>query len=105
PREPPQELQIGAPVLRLAGGSRLFVRAADRPVVAVPAGAAVGHGGQKALGERATDDLDDLARNPTPLGVERHDALLVAAVGGAVVEPSSLARIQQDTIDGEWIHQ
>src|SRR5207249_9537684 len=77
----------------------------DRPVVAVPARALRRHGGQEAIGERASDDVDDLAGNPTPLGVERHDALLVATVGRAVVEPSRLDRLVQQTLAGERIQQ
>src|SRR3989442_14930278 len=65
-RKPPQALQIGAPVLRLAGGSRLFVRAADRPVVAVPAGAAVGHGGAGTPGGRRARDPPAPPPHPPP---------------------------------------
>src|SRR5207244_443146 len=104
-REPPQTVQIGAPVLRLAGGPGLLVRTADRPVIAVLAGTAFGHGGKEAGRERASDDLDYLAREAPVLGVERHDALLVAAVGRAVVEPSRLDRLGEEALAGERVEE
>src|SRR5206468_7534695 len=102
-REAPELIEISAPVPRFPEGPGLLVGAAHRAVVAVPAGTPRGHRRKEALGERATDDLDDLARPLPALVVERHDALLEAAIGRAEVEPSRLDRFAEEPLADERV--
>src|SRR5262245_30872145 len=84
--EAPQTGQLGEPLARLAPRALLLVGTTHRTVVAPLTGAFGGRGGKKARRQRAVDHGDDGATKTARVIVERHDPLLVATVGGAVVE-------------------
>src|SRR2546428_1069907 len=102
-RKLPQASQIGELFLRFAPDADLFERAADRPVVAPPAGPLRRCRREEPRAQRPSDDLDDGARARAGAIVERNAPLLVAAVGGAVVEAPGLDGLGEQPLAGERV--